>query len=228
MQKLAPPEDQATAKQYVDHLRAGRYEQIEAVMDPRLRTPAMRDTLEQMAKLLPDEEPTSIELVSANTTVSPAGTARNLAFEYRFRDKWVVLNVATLRKGDELSIIGFNIYPQQKSLAEQNRFNLSGKAPLQYLILALAVVLPLLSLYALVRCIRTKMARGKWLWILFIVCGVGKLAVNWTTGEWHFAPLSIQVLSASAITEGFGQWIVAVSLPLGAILFLFRRPAAPT
>ena len=34
LQKFASAEDQATAKKYVDDLRAGHYEEIEAVMDP--------------------------------------------------------------------------------------------------------------------------------------------------------------------------------------------------
>jgi hypothetical protein len=60
----------------------------------------------------------------------------------------------------------------------------------------------------------------KWLWVLFILAGVGKFAVNWTSGEWGIAPLSLQLLSASAVASLYGPWILSFSLPLGAIVFL--------
>ena len=65
--------------------------------------------------------------------------------------------------------------------------------------------------------------KEKWLWILFILIGVGKVAINWTTGEWQVSPLSIQLLSASVFNDGRRTLTVAVSVPVGAILFLFRR-----
>ncbi|HEV8331373.1 MAG TPA: hypothetical protein VGQ22_08140 [Steroidobacteraceae bacterium] len=223
LQKFASAEDQATAKKYVDYLRTGQYQAIEAVTDPSIKGPTLRATLEQMASAMPDEEPTSIKLVGAQSVKGPNGTTKNLSFEYGFGEKSLLVNVATLRKGDSFTIIGFNVYPQAQSLAERNRFELAGKTPLQYLILALAILMPLLSLYALIRCAMTKMASKKWLWIVVILIGVGNLAVNWTTGAWEFKPLAIQLLSASVITDAQGAWILAVSVPLGAILFLFRR-----
>jgi hypothetical protein len=67
------------------------------------------------------------------------------------------------------------------------------------------------------------MAGRKWLWVLFILLGLGKLAVNWSTGEWQVMPLAVQVFSASIFSSPYSPWILAVSFPLGAIVFLFRR-----
>ncbi len=55
------------------------------------------------------------------------------------------------------------------------------------------------------------------------VVGLGKVAVNWTTGEWGIPPLSIQLSSASAAAPLYGPWTIAVSRPLGAIVFLLNR-----
>ncbi|MBI1397584.1 MAG: hypothetical protein GC151_16545 [Betaproteobacteria bacterium] len=79
------------------------------------------------------------------------------------------------------------------------------------------------TLYALVACIRTRVPRRKWLWIVFIVLGVGKLAVDWTIGECRVFPASMQLFSASAFSSPYGPWTVAVSLPVGAIEFLLYR-----
>jgi hypothetical protein len=226
LQKFASAEDQSAAKKYVDYLRAGQYAELEAVMDPGIKEPSLRATLEQMTRLIPDEEPSSVTLVGAETTVTPSGTIKNLTFEYQFADRWLLLNLATRRKDDAFTIVGLHVYPRAQSLDEENRMTLTGKSPGQYLIFALAILLPSFSLYALILCIRTKMERRKWLWILFILFGVSKVAVNWATGEWQVTPLAIQLFSASAVREGYGPWLVGVSLPLGAILFLFRRRTA--
>ena len=68
------------------------------------------------------------------------------------------------------------------------------------------------------------MLRGrKWPWILFILFGFGNLAVNWSTGEFGFSTLAIQMFSASASATPHGPWIISISLPLGAVCFLIFR-----
>ena len=46
---------------------------------------------------------------------------------------------------------------------------------------------------------------------------------NWTTGEIFFTPLAIQVPAAGANAQFYGPWLVYVSIPLGAIMFLMMR-----
>jgi len=155
----------------------------------------------------------------------PDGVSRNLSFQYEFSGKWLLLNVATLEKVNVTTIVGFNVYPQKASLEEQNRFELLGKSALQYATLALVVVLPLFTLLVLILCLRTRMSGRKWPWVLFIILGIGKLAVNWTTGEWNMSPASVQLFSASAFAPLYGPWTLAISLPVGAVAFLLRRRA---
>jgi hypothetical protein len=90
-------------------------------------------------------------------------------------------------------------------------------------VLGFAIFVPLITLWALVSCVRTKLKGRKWPWVLFILLGIGKFAVNWTTGAWEFAPISVQLFGASATAPFYGPWTVAVSLPLGAIAFLAFR-----
>jgi hypothetical protein len=226
LQKFASAEDQVTAKKYVDYLRAGQFAALEAAADPRINSPGLRGTLEQMERLIPDEDPISTKLVGAETMHGPDGTTKNLTFEYQFGDRWLLLNVATYQKDEEpLTIVGLHVYPQAQSLEEQNRFGLAGKSPAQYLILVLAILLPLITLYALILCAKTQMIGRKWPWIVFILLGVGKVAVNWATGEFQIMPLAIQLFSASALSDFYGPWELAVSLPLGAFVFLFKRRA---
>lgn len=147
----------------------------------------------------------------------------NLTFEYNFSGKWILANVATKRDGGPTTIVGFHIYSQPTSLEQQSKFVLGGKSASQYFVLGLAIVLPLFTLLALAICIRTKLKGRKWPWLLFVVFGIGKFALNWTTGQWGYSLLSIQLLSAGAFAPLYGQWTIFLSIPVGAIVFLMRR-----
>ncbi len=81
-------------------------------------------------------------------------------------------------------------------------------------------------LASLILRIRTKIGKRKWLWIVFIPFGFGRLSFNWTTGRVLFNPLSVhfQLLGAAAVKHGlYAPWIISISVPLGAIVFLIRR-----
>lgn len=128
------------------------------------------------------------------------------------------------RVGDYSTITSFRVTPIPDSLEYTNRFSLVGKSSLQYVILGLAVAAPIFTFYVLAVCLRTKNQTRKWLWAIFILVGVGKLGVNWTTGALTFTPLAVNIPCGGATTMGlYGPWVVTVNLPLGAILFLRKR-----
>ena len=223
IQKFASPADQALAKSYIDLLRQQRFEDIEKAADPSIAGPALHDTLVQMAAFIPAGEPSTIKLVGAHQLKADASSTVNLTFEYGFSGKWILTNVAVKDQAGKITIVGFSVVPQPTSLEEQNRFTLAGKTPFQYLVFALAILFPLLTLWALVVCVRSKLKGHKWPWVLFVLLGFGKLALNWTTGEWGFAPLSFQLFSAGVFAPLYGQWTIAIALPIGAITFLVLR-----
>jgi hypothetical protein len=223
LQKFASPADQALARSYIDHLRQGRMNEIEKAADPSIVDETLQGTLVKMADLIPLGEPTSVSLVGAHRMNTAESSTINLTFEYGFSGKWILTNVALKTQGGNTTVVGFSVVPQAASLEEQNKFTLGGKTLIQYLVLALGIVLPLLTLFALIVCIRTKLKGRKWPWILFVIFGFGNFAVNWTTGQWTFAPLYFQLFSASAFAPLYGQWTLGVSVPLGAVFFLLLR-----
>jgi hypothetical protein len=221
--RFASPQSEAAAKQYIDYLREGNFAKIEASADPSIQSPTLPATLRRMAGLIPPGTPNSIKLVGAQSWYQSGSTTQNLTFEYGFDGKWVLLNVATKEALGHSTLVGLHVYDLGRSLEEQNRFTLSGKSPIQYAVLALVVIFPLLTLCSLITCVKTKLSGRKWPWILFILVGVGRFSVNWTTGAWTVAPLTVQLFSASAVEPLYGPWTLALSIPLGATLFLFRR-----
>ncbi len=223
LNKFSSPEDQAVAKSYIDRLRAGKYAEIEQALDSDIQTPDSRDTLAKMAALIPSGEPTSMKLVGAQVYHTPGATIVNTTFEFSFGDRWILANVAVRDRHGAKTIVGFNVHPMQQSLESLNRFTLLGKSAIQYAVFVAAIAAVAITIYSVVACAGTKLLRKKWLWMLLILFGFGKIAVNWTTGEWGIAPLTIQLFSATAFAPLYGPWTIAVSLPLGAIAFLLYR-----
>jgi hypothetical protein len=224
MRKIAPPEKQATARTYIEQLRNRDFADIENAMDRSIAGDLRGGTLEKMAVLIPPGTPTSVKLVGAYSFSSPTvGTTLNLTYEYQFGEQFLLVNLQTKTKDSAMTIVGFRVQPLSKSLEAQNRFTLANKSALQYTVLVAAIGATIFTLFALFVCMRTKMERRKWLWILFILFGFGKIVVNWTTGQWDFTIFAAQLFSASAGAAFFGPWIVSVSLPVGAVLFLSRR-----
>ena len=223
MKKWVPAEDETIARNYVDLLRQGKFEQIEHDFDPTLMVPNPRETLTQMAALFPEEAPESTKVVGAHAFHSQEYSTTDITLEYQFKNKWLLVDVGTKRRNNVLTVLGFHVNSIPDSLENQNRFALFGKGGVQYLILTLAICSLVFCLYVLVLCARTRNVKAKWLWLLFITVGVCKLAVNWTSGEWAFSVLAIHIPCATASHSPYAPWTVEAFLPLGAILFLNYR-----
>ena len=235
LRESAPPQARAAAHAFIAHLRTKQFDWIARRANRRIQGPKMDTTLAHMAALIPPGKANSVKLVGAQTDIENGITERNLTYEFDVHGQWVLINVATRRHGRSLTLTGMHVYRMPRSLESLNRFTLSGKSPLRYATLALMMLAFALTVNALILCARTRPLRRKWLWILFILVGVGKFAVNWTSGRWGLQVLAIQLFSVSAFSAPYGPWIFAVSVPLGAIVFLLRhrregagsRPSAP-
>ena len=223
LERFASKEDQAVATTYIEKLRARDFEALENEIDPSIKPADLRSKLEGMAASIPQGEPTSRKLVGAHSFSTPDSKTLNTTFEYGFGGRWVLINVALKDQNGKRTIVGLNVNPQTQSLEEQNRFTFADKTSKHYAVFAWAIAAALLSLTSLIVCVRTKLPGRKWPWVLFIILGVGKLSLNWATGEVAVAPLSVQLFSAGAAAALYGPWVVSISLPLGAVVFLIYR-----
>jgi len=235
------PEDEQAARHYVDLLRQGDFARIAADTDPAVRPSLSRDALAKMAAAIPPGEPASVKVVAAaaltGETADGGFTQNMLTLEYAYPDaapaRWLVVGVA-LRKaavgGAAPTLAGFRITPLPSDLATLNRFTLAGKTPLHYLVLVLALVIPVFTLYAAFVLIRTPLDTWKKaLWMAAIVAAVGRFTIDWTFGLWSLKPFSLLLFGTAAYAPPYGAWQVSFGLPLGAAAFLLwrRSRAAP-
>lgn len=223
MQKMTPQADAEAARNYVTLLRQSNFDQIEKDLDPSLKEADVRDTLATMAAKFPAGTPSSIKVVGANVFRGADAYRTSITLEYEFPRKWLLANVARQTRDGVTTVTRFQVTPIPDSLENLNRFTLAGKSWVQYTVLLLGALAVVLSLYAFVLCLRTRMGKTKWLWAVICLLGGGRLGMNWTTGQSDFTLLSIHLPPAGATTPLYGAWVVYVSLPLGAVLFLVLR-----
>ncbi|HEX6395978.1 MAG TPA: hypothetical protein VFZ95_01015 [Steroidobacteraceae bacterium] len=224
VKKVASDEDQQGATQCIDALHKKRFDAIEAHLDPQLRSPETRPTLEHMAAMLPPGEPDAVKLVGANINVSSQGArTADLIYQYTFGKRYFMVNCGTRTEEEKRSIVALNVKELEFPIEQQAGFGLANKTPGQYGILVAAVLFLALTLTALITCIMDKRLPRKWLWILFIIVGIGKLSINWNSGTWDFSPVNILLFSVSAVSRGYAGWVLSIALPVGAAVYLARR-----
>lgn len=218
------PETVAEAKSQFDFLRDGQFDRFAAALDPSIDRQTLREKLTAMTALIPAGNPESVKTVGAwSECDTRTGCDTEVTLEYQFPGKWVLVQMTLHRVNEKSTITAFHIQRLGDSLEHFNRFTLIGKTPLQYAILLMTLVALAVTLYALVLCIRTPMARRKWLWIIFILIGFGRVDMNWTTGEVSHKTFHVLLLSSGTFGQPYGPWIFMVGIPLGAILFLIFR-----
>lgn len=223
MKKLIPAENEASARRYVNLLRQNNFDQIEKETNASIKGPNNRRKLVTMAAMFTAQEPTSVKVVGFRKHFSGDSRTTSISLEYEFPDRWLLVEVVTQTTGGVDTLLGIHVTPLADSLENLNRFTFVDKGASQYTIFFLAVLAALLTLYAFVLCIKTKIGKKKWLWLILVLVGAGKLGVDWTTGQLFFAPLFIQLPPAGAVADLYGAWFVFVSMPVGAIVFLALR-----
>lgn len=126
------------------------------------------------------------------------------------------------RSGVDPSVATPNL--RNRSASQVAAFTLKGAGAGRLLFLLTMVLASGMTLGALAKWIRRRRdLPRRWLWLAAIVLGIGKIGLNWTTGQTVVVPLAFQLLSVGAIREaGSSSWMLYLSIPLGALVFLFR------
>jgi len=218
------PDEVLVAKADFDLLRHGEFEQIQKTLDPSiLRDSDISSQLSSMNLMIPAQAPISVKTVWVHVSCSAKTCDTYIILEYRYPSKRILLNTVIRKEDGESTIVGLHVRSISESEMEVNRFTLAGKSIFHYTVLAFAIFAPLISLYSLLLCIRSTVVTKKWLWTVFILIGIGKFWINWTTGQHGFYLFFIQLLSSGFVAEPYGPWMISVSFPVGAFVFLWHR-----
>jgi hypothetical protein len=233
-----PPDPEEAAKlpegvaahDVVDLLARGEVDAVEARVDPSQRQPNTPDVLRTMAAYFPAGAPTRDHLVGyeSNTVHMVGGSTtvrRSFTWERNYPGANVIAQVLFQRvDAGDWRLLGLHAERMAAPLDELNAFTFTGKGPLHYLFLVLMAATAAVTLVAVTVWFRRRGSlRRRWLWLLAILVGVFQFTLNWTTGD-----VGAQALRFHLFSLGFGKLgpfapvILTLSIPAGAIAFLFR------
>ena len=226
IEKFIPKEEEVIARQILVQLAARDFAAINPQLDSSLNGESVQAALKQMADLIPRDPPKSIQTIGAFTSTFNDVTTYTLTFEHEYSKSWLMTQVVLQRRGTRLTVLAMHATPMQQSLKTLNRFTFAGKGLLHYLVLGLAIAIPLFVVVALVLCYRTPIAKRKWLWMLFVAFGVVQCSFNWTDGSYAIQPLRFLLLGAGFVSGSpYAPTTLAIAFPLPAVIFLLRRRA---
>lgn len=221
--RMAPDDDEALAMECLTALRARDFETVIGQLDQQVVKPGIESKMLPVADMLTQGEPLSVELVGCRIFSTPDKRRSNLTYQYHFTNAWILATITIDTVGENKKVFSVSVNPIPKSLGELNAFTLAGKSIRHYVLFSLALIIPVFIIWTIILCARTKI-RKKWLWIIFILIGITSLNLNWTTGQMGFQPIAFEIPGVGMVKMGlYAPWILKVSFPLGAILFLIKR-----
>jgi hypothetical protein len=217
---FAPHDADKYARSFIESLRTGNFDEARRQLDVSLRGEetdkgirAVHDLFSKGGSLL------EINLITFKTISSTDKPRTDLYYQLHFQGYWAGGEVDVGAKDGTYSVLAIRFRQIPDSEVEMYRFSLLGKSAFHYVILACCIIIPVFILYTLVVCISTRI-RWKWLWIVFILCGLTHFIFDWSTGDWDVKFASV-VLFGSDFTTGGPEtsWILGFGLPFGAIFF---------
>jgi|GEM_PF-968665 len=217
------------AQNWLERLRAGDYEYVYNHAGEELKADLTPEEFERFILLYPKENVKNLSLLQwqykkFKSLKSGDFSRYDFVYEYEFENnQYAVMRILLERNENGLSVIGANITRTADSQKNINKFTLMNKNAKHYVILFFALLMPVYSLCLFVLCLCTHFPlKQKIPWLLFISVGFGAVDINWTTGALRTGLLHIHLLSAAALTNG-GTWHIMFGIPVGAILFWFKR-----
>ena len=160
----------------------------------------------------------------SNTLVNTGTKTYEICLQGRYTDQWTVTWFTFKGPEGHEKLIGFHFQPLSDRLEHLNKFSLNGKPVLNYLMLLLAVLIVIFVLATLLACIRTRIPKRKWLWCIFVCLGFVGISLNWTNGVVSIDPIRVYIPGVTVTAASpYAPWVITVSVPIGAILFWFRR-----
>ena len=222
---IRDPRVDAEVRSAFDQLRRNDDAALTARFDPALRTPEAAAQLAALKQYVPAGAPRGREAVATNTvTSSSSGETVSTTDEYDYGDRRALVDVRLHRANRQQpwQIQGLHVQLATNAQLAANHLTLAGKPAKQDLFLLFVIASPLLMIAALVKVVRTRGLKRKWLWGILAFIGLTGLRMNWTTGEIIWQPLTVQLINAG-IARGlsaFSPWILSATLPVGAVLIL--------
>jgi hypothetical protein len=209
--------------QLVEQLQSRNFDALLASAE---RKPENDRAFREMAAFFPVGESgvTHLERYASNQVVG-AATYYELVFETIFPGRAVLTQVKMRGDGARFWLEHLQVLALTAPLEKIHAFSFSGRGPRHYLFFLGMFVVPAIVIAALVLWARRRRElRHKWLWLAAVVLAVGDLTINWTSGAFRGSPVQLRALGVAFGRDGLhGPWFLSLSLPIGAVAFLWLK-----
>jgi hypothetical protein len=224
MKAFTPEKPAAQGQAIFDGIRKGEFGPLLAATDPALRAQLSPDLLRNMQDAFGKKPVKSVKIVGSNTRMTADTKTYNLTYEYELGDRWMITNIVlAATKGDKTQVEGVHVTPMTRSIEAVNAFTFAGKSVGHVLFLLATIAIATFSIATAVVCWRTAIPRRKWLWRIFVLFSVGSLSLNWTTGELRYQIAEVLLFGAAFSKLFYSPAMLKIGLPLGALIFWWRR-----
>lgn len=185
--KITPPEDDIFARDLITKLQDEDYDFVIQNFDKTALGKTPQTTLQKLYNYIDHDRLKSVELVGCKIFSTRDKRRTDLTYQLEFPNSWYTSSITIITQKSVKKAIGFRLNKIPNSLEEINKFTLKDKTYFHYLILINAIGIPSFVIYSLVLCLKTKIKR-KWLWIPFILIGIGALNLWSTQPELDYRP----------------------------------------
>lgn len=221
---LLPEEADRFSRIFITHIGAGEVDSALALMNEEVMDDATRKGVEDAAATFKQiGQIVKIELIkfmNSKAYLTKKNKTTYMRYQVEFDGGYVHVMALVHNTGPDFMMSGFFLEPLPGHLAEYNTFEFEGKPIRAYVMLFLAIGVPLFILYSLYLCLTVKGVPQRFKWFVFIFFGFTSFVFNWTNELWGFQLLTLHVVGATILRDGiYGPWMLTVYVPVGAILF---------
>jgi len=221
-----PKEDKLFAENYIDILQSNDINKAKSFFSDDLSNSNI-EWLDTIVVIVNQEKVKNKKLVYQKIINNINPSRSILSYELKYSSYCLLIELTIEKINDNYKIAGLYYYPMSGTFEELTTFKISSKPFTHYLMLIISAFVLILIVYALIVCVREPIKK-KWLWIIFILIGITKISFVWSSGTFDFQLISFQLLGIGVMKyHPYGSWILSASIPIGAIVFIFKRKILP-
>lgn len=215
------------AQNFINEIQNGNFSELKKYYSKYINE-NNSNPIASIKSFLPTQHSDDVQLISLKTIFLNAQGNKykmmDALLQYQFKEKRYLIKLIYSQQKDTTQVLGIHIKKLTDSLQNINKVVFSKATTLQYFVLTLIIIIPIIILTSLIFCIRTNNLKHKGLWIIFIIFGLIGFHFNWTTQSFIINPITLQLFGSGYFRASrYAPLMLSFSLPIGAIIFLTKQ-----
>ena len=223
---LAPPDAIQRAEAYGDLVQRQDLDGLRRETHPAILNPDFYKGVAKIAIYGSLDKPVATRILGYHTnsvvsTTAGTWTDSNILIAHYYSDKVIFMTTYFHEQDKKKLINGFNLRRLSNADIASLKFSMQNKSPLHYGMLGLAALILVFSLITLYVTFTRPRLKWRWLWVFLVMFGIGRVTFNWATAAFGFDLVNFRAPQVIFDYELLQPMIIAIWLPIGAVLFWF-------